>query len=122
MDLIWWLLGAVLWITFLVITMSIARSKGHSALLWGLLAVFLPLITVIVVLLLPNRSLGERPVPGQDEDVRATAFGATPDSSRSRADLTERYASRTRLLGRDCGWLSERCWCATPVGDRRRRR
>lgn len=65
MDFIWWLLAAVLWITFLVITMSIARSKGHSALLWGLLAVFLPLITVIIVLLLPNRSLGERPVPGQ---------------------------------------------------------
>lgn len=47
----------------MVITMSIARSKGHSALLWGLLAVFLPGITVVIVLLLPNRSLGERPGP-----------------------------------------------------------
>ena len=61
MDFIWWLLIAVAWIVFLFLTMSIARSKGHSALLWGLLAVFLPLITVIIVLLLPNRSLGEHP-------------------------------------------------------------
>ena len=61
MDFIWWLLIAFAWIIFLFLTMSIARSKGHSALLWGLLAVFLPLITVIIVLLLPNRSLDERP-------------------------------------------------------------
>jgi L-lactate permease len=57
MDFIWWLLVALAWIIFLLITMTIARSKGHSALLWGLLAVFFPLITVIIVLLLPNRSL-----------------------------------------------------------------
>jgi len=37
--------------------MSIARSKGHSPLLWGLLAVFLPGITLIIVLLLPNRAV-----------------------------------------------------------------
>ncbi len=61
MDFIWWLLIAFAWIVFLFLTMSIARSKGHSALLWGLLAVFLPLITVIIVLLLPNKSLDERP-------------------------------------------------------------
>ena len=61
MDFIWWLLIALAWIVFLFLTMSIARSKGHSALLWGLLAVFLPLITVIIVLLLPNKSLDERP-------------------------------------------------------------
>ena len=58
MDFIWWLLVAIAWIIFLLITMTIARSKGHSALLWGLLAVFFPLITVIIVLLLPNRSPG----------------------------------------------------------------
>jgi hypothetical protein len=37
--------------------MSIARSKGHSPLLWGLLAIFLPVITLIIVLLLPNRAV-----------------------------------------------------------------
>jgi hypothetical protein len=53
--LLWWVLSIVLWVVFLVLTMSIARSKGHSGLLWGLLAVFLPLITFIIVLLLPPR-------------------------------------------------------------------
>jgi hypothetical protein len=63
MDFIWWVLIVFAWIVFLTLTMAIARSKGHSPLLWGLLAVFLPLITVIIVLLLPNRSLGEAPAP-----------------------------------------------------------
>jgi hypothetical protein len=57
MGLVWWLLTVALWVIFLSVTMSIARSKGHSALLWGLLAVFLPGITLIIVLLLPNRAL-----------------------------------------------------------------
>jgi hypothetical protein len=55
LGFIWWLISVALWVIFLALTMSIARSKGHSPLLWGLLAVFFPLITVIVVLLLPNR-------------------------------------------------------------------
>jgi len=54
---VWWLIVVAFWVIFLSVTMSIARSKGHSPLLWGLLAVFLPGITLIVVLLLPNRSL-----------------------------------------------------------------
>ncbi|HEY5987876.1 MAG TPA: hypothetical protein VIV12_16105 [Streptosporangiaceae bacterium] len=57
MGFIWWLLIVALWVIFLSVTMSIARSKGHSPLLWGLLAVFLPGITLIIVLLLPNRAL-----------------------------------------------------------------
>jgi hypothetical protein len=52
----WWLIFVALWFIFLMVTMGIARSKGHSALLWGLLACFLPLITVIIVLLLPDRT------------------------------------------------------------------
>ncbi len=51
----WWLIFVALWIVFLTLTMQIARSKGHSPLLWGLLACILPGITVIVVLLLPPR-------------------------------------------------------------------
>jgi hypothetical protein len=57
MGFIWWLIIAFFWVIFLYFTMSVARSKGHSPLLWGLLAVFFPLITLIVVLLLPNRAV-----------------------------------------------------------------
>lgn len=55
MPFIWWLIIVFFWIVFLTLTMTIARSKGHSPLLWGLLACFLPGITLIIVLLLPNR-------------------------------------------------------------------
>ena len=57
MGFVWWLLIVAFWVIFLAVTMSLARSKGHSPLLWGLLAVFLPGITVIILLLLPNRAL-----------------------------------------------------------------
>ncbi len=53
---IWWLLIILFWVVFLVLTMSIARSKGHNPLIWGILAIFFPLITVIIVLLLPDRT------------------------------------------------------------------
>jgi hypothetical protein len=56
LGLLWWIVIVFLWIVFLATTMAIARSKGHSPLVWGLLAVVLPLITVIIVLLLPNRA------------------------------------------------------------------
>jgi len=56
LSFLWWIVIVFFWIVFLTLTMSIARSKGHSPLLWGLLAVFLPLITVIIVLLLPDRT------------------------------------------------------------------
>jgi Na+-translocating ferredoxin:NAD+ oxidoreductase RnfA subunit len=52
----WWIIIFAFWVIFLTLTMTIARSKGHSPLLWGLLAVFLPLITVIIVLVLPDRT------------------------------------------------------------------
>jgi uncharacterized membrane protein YhaH (DUF805 family) len=56
LEFIWWLVMVVAWVVFLGLTMAIARSKGHSPLLWGILAVFLPLVTVIIVLLLPDRT------------------------------------------------------------------
>ncbi len=56
LGFIWWMLFVFLWVVFLFVTMSIARSKGHSPLLWGLLACFFPLITVIIVLLLPVKT------------------------------------------------------------------
>ena len=51
----WWLIFVVAWAVFLFITIAIARSKGRSGLLWGILACFLPLITIIVLLLIPSR-------------------------------------------------------------------
>jgi len=56
LSFLWWLVIVFFWVVFLMLTMTIARSKGHSPLLWGLLAVFFPLITIIIVLLLPDRT------------------------------------------------------------------
>jgi hypothetical protein len=56
LEFFWWLLFVVAWLLFLSITIAIARSKGRNALLWGLLACFFPLITIIIVLLLPARA------------------------------------------------------------------
>jgi hypothetical protein len=56
LGFLWWLLIVFFWIAFLALTMSIASSKGHNPWLWGILAVFFPLITVIVVLLIPERA------------------------------------------------------------------
>jgi hypothetical protein len=52
----WWLIIVFAWAVFLFITITIARSKGRSGLLWGILACFFPLITIIILLLLPDRS------------------------------------------------------------------
>ena len=68
MGFIWWLLIVTLWVIFLAVTMSLARSKGHSPLLWGLLAVFLPGITIIILLLLPNRTL----TTGEGDEIIGT--------------------------------------------------
>jgi hypothetical protein len=54
----WWLIFVFLWVIFLSITIAIARSKGRSGLLWGILACFLPGITIIVLLLIPPVSRG----------------------------------------------------------------
>ena len=56
LSFFWWVVIVIAWVMFLTVTMAIARSKGRSALFWGLLACFLPLITVIILLLLPARS------------------------------------------------------------------
>ena len=52
----WWLIFFFAWVIFIFITITIARSKGRSGLLWGILACFFPLITIIVLLLIPARS------------------------------------------------------------------
>jgi hypothetical protein len=57
MAFFWWIIFVLAWVIFLTITMGIARSKGRSTLFWGLLACFLPLISIIIVMLLPARTV-----------------------------------------------------------------
>jgi hypothetical protein len=54
---LWWILSVVLWAAFLFLTATIAASKGRSGLLWGVIAVFLPLVSLVVVMLLPARDV-----------------------------------------------------------------
>jgi len=53
------LIGAVIsfviWIGIILWTVSIARRKGHSPALWGILAFFFSLIALIIVAILPSR-------------------------------------------------------------------
>jgi hypothetical protein len=54
-------------ILLIIATASIASSKGRSPLLWGLLAVFMPLIALLVIALLPSRA-----TPGSIQPVENT--------------------------------------------------
>jgi hypothetical protein len=53
---LWWILGVVLWVIFIYFTFLLAASKGRSPLLWVILAIFFPLITIIVLLVIPAKS------------------------------------------------------------------
>ncbi len=53
LEWFWWMIFVFAWVIFIFLTMNIARSKGRSPLFWGLLACFFPLITIIVLLLIP---------------------------------------------------------------------
>jgi hypothetical protein len=55
LGFLWWLVIVFFWVVFLWLTMSIASSKGHNPWLWGILAVFFPIITVIIVLVMPEK-------------------------------------------------------------------
>ncbi len=52
----WWLIIFAFWVMFMYFTFMLAASKGRSPILWCILAIFLPLITVIILLLLPPRA------------------------------------------------------------------
>ena len=52
----WWMVFVVLWVIFIYFTFVLAASKGRSPFLWVILALFLPLITIILLLVLPARS------------------------------------------------------------------
>ena len=49
----WWFIIATLWVLFVYFTFMLAASKGRSPFLWVILAIFFPLITIIILLVLP---------------------------------------------------------------------
>jgi predicted PurR-regulated permease PerM len=49
------MIGFVIWIGIILWTVSIARKKGRSAGLWGVLAFFFSLIPLIIVAILPSK-------------------------------------------------------------------
>jgi hypothetical protein len=53
---LWWIVGVVLWAVFIYFTYMLAAAKGRSPLLWVILAIFFPLITIIVLLIIPAKS------------------------------------------------------------------
>ncbi len=56
----WWLIFLFIWVMFIYFTFALAASKGRSPLLWCLLAIILPVITVILLLVLPPRAGAQR--------------------------------------------------------------
>ncbi len=53
--IIGWLIGVLIWIGLIFWTVSIARKKGRSTLLWGVLAFFFSWIALIIVALMPRK-------------------------------------------------------------------
>jgi hypothetical protein len=49
------LLGTVVWWACVIGTYLVARDKGRNRFVWTLVAVFVPLITLIIVAVLPDR-------------------------------------------------------------------
>jgi hypothetical protein len=53
---LWWIIAVVVWVLFIYFTFLLAASKGRSPFLWVILAIFFPLITIIVLLLIPSKA------------------------------------------------------------------
>jgi hypothetical protein len=51
----YWMIYVVFMVFCIWFCASVAASKGRSPVLWGILAVFFTLITLIVVLVMPSR-------------------------------------------------------------------
>jgi uncharacterized membrane protein YoaK (UPF0700 family) len=60
MTVFFYLLGIIVWVVCIVGTYLIAKSKGRSAVLWTIFAVFFTWIVLLIVALLPAR----RPASG----------------------------------------------------------
>jgi hypothetical protein len=53
---LWWIIGVFVWALFIYFTFMLAASKGLSPLLWVVLAIIIPLITIIEMLLIPAKA------------------------------------------------------------------
>jgi hypothetical protein len=50
------LIGAAIWVGIVVLTAWLAAKKGYSPVLWTVLAIFFTWITLVIVLVLPNKA------------------------------------------------------------------
>ena len=66
MAVLLYIIGIIVYLALIFITMSIARGKNRSVLGFGLLAVFVPLIALIIVLIInpgkPGAAIEDGPV------------------------------------------------------------
>ena len=46
---LWWIISIFLWVVFIYVTFLLAATRSLSPLLWVILAVFFPLITIIIL-------------------------------------------------------------------------
>jgi len=56
MEWFLWLIGLAIAITIAVVCYRIAEGKGRSGVLWGIVGFFFPIIGLIVVLVLSDKS------------------------------------------------------------------
>lgn len=52
MQVIIWIISVIVYVALIGITVTIARGKGRSALGFGIFAIFLPLIALIVAVII----------------------------------------------------------------------
>ena len=50
------ILGILFWLAIASLTYHIAQSKGHGSILWFIVALFFPVITLIIVIIMPYRN------------------------------------------------------------------
>jgi predicted cobalt transporter CbtA len=51
-----WLISPAIAIVFAVLCYRIAEGKGRSGVLWGILGFIIPIIALIIILVLPDKS------------------------------------------------------------------
>lgn len=54
MDALVYIIAFIVWATLVFLTVRTSQAKNRSPVLWGIFALFVPLIALIIVLLLPK--------------------------------------------------------------------
>lgn len=80
------LLGAVIVVVLALATASVAETKGQSGLLWFVLGLFFPVVSLLIAALLNPTGDAASAVPLVEEAVRSSSVaralhGATPQSA-----------------------------------------